>query len=183
MSLSTTRRLDHHPQPPPRRDPHPHPRRVHRRGGGGRRAASPGVPARVRALGVHLGGLELAGVGARGLGGALGAVRVGGVRPLALPSAVMKRLFLVMLVLGIGVSGEAREGFGFKKKAVDIQRTIPPATNAGARRVGLKVESERGADQDDARTLERYVSEHILNGGGTVADTKPEVTLDVVIDR
>ena len=95
----------------------------------------------------------------------------------------MKRLFLVMLVLGIGVSGEAREGFGFKKKAVDIQRTIPPATNAGARRVGLKVESERGADQDDARTLERYVSEHILNGGGTVADTKPEVTLDVVIDR
>jgi hypothetical protein len=95
----------------------------------------------------------------------------------------MKRLFLVMLVLGICVSGEAREGFGFKKKAVDIERTIPPATNAGARRVGLKVESERGADQDDARTLERYISEHILNGGGTVADAKPEVTLDIVIDR
>lgn len=95
----------------------------------------------------------------------------------------MKKLLTAVVVLAIGVSADAREGFGFKKKAVDIQRTVPPATNVGARRVGLKVESERGADQDDARTLERYISEHILNGGGTVAESKPEVTLNVVIDR
>lgn len=96
----------------------------------------------------------------------------------------MKRLLAVVLFAGIALSGEAREGFGFKKKAVDIQRTIPPATNAGARRVAVRVESERSSDEDDARTLQRYVTEHIVNGGGTVAEGgKPEVELNVAIDR
>ena len=95
----------------------------------------------------------------------------------------MKRLLAVLLLVGIGVSAEAREGFGFAKKAVDMTRTIPPATNAGARRVQLVVDSERGADQDDARTLQRYLTDHIVNGGGTVAESKPEVELNVAIDR
>ena len=96
----------------------------------------------------------------------------------------MKRLLLVFLVVGIALAADAREGFGFKKKAVDVMRTIPPATNAGARRVAVRVESERGADGDDARTLERYITEHIVDGGGTVAEGgKPEVELNVAIDR
>jgi hypothetical protein len=96
----------------------------------------------------------------------------------------MKRLLAVTLFVGIALSAEAREGFGFKKKAVDITRTIPPVTNAGARRVAIRVESERGADQDDARTLERYLTEHVVDGGGTVAEGgKPEVELNVAIDR
>jgi len=95
----------------------------------------------------------------------------------------MRKLAAVLAVLVIGVSAEAREGFGFKKKAVELDRTIPPATNAGARRVQVRVASERGADSDDARTLERYITEHILAGAGTVADSKPEVTLDVALDR
>ena len=95
----------------------------------------------------------------------------------------MKRLPAVTLLAAIALSAQAREGFGFKKKAVDIMRTIPPATNAGARRVAIKVDAERGADQDDARTLERYITEYIVNGGGTVAEAKPEVELDVAIDR
>ncbi|HEY0370433.1 MAG TPA: hypothetical protein VGD79_00420 [Thermoanaerobaculia bacterium] len=96
----------------------------------------------------------------------------------------MKRLLAVVLFAGVAVSAEAREGFGLMKKAVEFQRTIPPATNAGARRVAIRVESERSADQDDARTLERYVTEHIVNAGGTVAEGgKPEVEVDVAIDR
>jgi hypothetical protein len=95
----------------------------------------------------------------------------------------MKKLLAVTLFASIALSADAREGFGFKKKAVDIMRTIPPATNAGARRVAIRVESERGADQDDARTLERYVTEYIVNGGGTVAESKPEVELNIAIDR
>ncbi|MGZ5442496.1 MAG: hypothetical protein ACXW5U_13665 [Thermoanaerobaculia bacterium] len=96
----------------------------------------------------------------------------------------MKRLLAMTLFVGVALSAEAREGFGFSKKAVDIMRTIPPATNAGARRVAIRVESERGADQDDSRTLERYLTEHIVNGGGTVAEGgKPEVELNVAIDR
>jgi hypothetical protein len=96
----------------------------------------------------------------------------------------MKHLLAVTLFVSIALAAEAREGFGFKKKAVDIMRTIPPATNAGARRVAIRVDSDRGADQDDARTLGRYVTEHIVNGGGTVAEGgKPEVELNIAIDR
>jgi hypothetical protein len=95
----------------------------------------------------------------------------------------MKKLVAVLVVLAIGASAEAREGFGFKKKAVEFDQTIPPATNAGARRVQVMVESERGADRDDAATLQRYITEHILAGAGTVADSKPEVTLDIALDR
>jgi hypothetical protein len=96
----------------------------------------------------------------------------------------MKRLLILALSVGVALSAEGREGFGFKKKAVDILRTIPPATNAGARRVAVRVESERGSDEDDARTLERYITEHIVNGGGTVAESgKPDVELNVAIDR
>jgi hypothetical protein len=95
----------------------------------------------------------------------------------------MRKLAAVLVVLAIGVSAEAREGFGFKKKAVEFDRTIPPATNAGARRVQVKVESERGGERDDARTFERYITEHILAGSGTVADSKAEVNIDVELDR
>lgn len=95
----------------------------------------------------------------------------------------MKPVAAVLLVLAIGLSADAREGFGFKKKAVEFDRTIPPATNAGARRVQVVVESERGGERDDARTFERYITEHILAGAGTVADGKAEVNIDVDLDR
>ncbi|HEX6086711.1 MAG TPA: hypothetical protein VF266_19425 [Thermoanaerobaculia bacterium] len=95
----------------------------------------------------------------------------------------MRKLAAVLVVLAFGVCAEAREGFGFKKKAVEFDRTIPPATNAGARRVQIVVDTERGGERDDAATLERYITEHILAGAGTIADSKPEVTLDVALDR
>lgn len=96
----------------------------------------------------------------------------------------MRRLCAVAVVLALAVSAEGREGFGFIKKAVTINVTIPPLTNAGARRVAVAVDSERGSDDDDARTLARYITEHIVNGGGTVAEGgKPEVELNVAIDR
>lgn len=96
----------------------------------------------------------------------------------------MKRLLVLLLCAGAALSLEAREGFGFKKKAVEIMRVIPPATNAGARRVDVDVKAERGQDEDDARTLARYIGEHILSGSGTLADgAKPEVVVSVDIDR
>jgi len=96
----------------------------------------------------------------------------------------MRRLWVAALFVAIAMTSEAREGFGFAKKAVDFLRTIPPVTNAGARRVNVAVDAERGADRDDARTLTRYINEHILSGSGTLAEGgKPEVTVDVAIDR
>jgi hypothetical protein len=97
----------------------------------------------------------------------------------------MKRLFALLCVLVLAsASAHAREGFGFKKKAVDIMKTVPPALNSGARRVKVDVSSERGDNDDDARTLSRYVSDAILGGGGTLAESgKPEMTVTVEVAR
>lgn len=96
----------------------------------------------------------------------------------------MTRLLAVLLVLGLAVPGYAREGFGFYKKAVDMMRTVPPSTNAGARRVKVEVDADRGDVRDDAKTLERYITEHILSGSGTLADSgRPEVDVIVTLDR
>ena len=97
----------------------------------------------------------------------------------------MNRKFIALLIAAaVAVPALAREGFGFSKKAVSLTRTIPPATNAGARRVKINVTSDRGDAVDDAKTLNRYIGEAILGGAGTLADSgKPEVTVDVTLDR
>lgn len=96
----------------------------------------------------------------------------------------MKRVLFAALLVATAGTGEAREGFGFSKKAVTLMRTVPPLTNVGARRVSVVVEADRSADDDDARTLARYIGEHILSASGTLAEgARPEVTLNVGIGR
>jgi hypothetical protein len=96
----------------------------------------------------------------------------------------MRRLVVLLLAVGIALPLFAREGFGFKKKAVELARTIPPSTNAGARRVKVNVTSDRSDARDDAQTLTRYITEAILSGAGTLADSgRAEVTVDVSLDR
>lgn len=94
------------------------------------------------------------------------------------------RLIAVLIVTALAVPALAREGFGFAKKAVSLARTIPPSTNAGARRVKVTVTSDRSDARDDAQTMSRYISEAILAGAGSLADSgKPEVMIDVSLDR
>jgi hypothetical protein len=96
----------------------------------------------------------------------------------------MKRLVVLLSVLVLAAAAEAREGFGFNKKAATITRTIPPALNIGARRVKVDVASERGGDDDDAKTLTRYLSDLILGGSGTLAESgKPEITVNIDLGR
>jgi hypothetical protein len=96
----------------------------------------------------------------------------------------MKRLLLLLLMMAVALPLFAREGFGFAKKAVSMTRTIPPSTNAGARRVKVNVTSDRSDARDDAQTLSRYITDAILAGSGTLADSgRPEVTIDVSLDR
>lgn len=88
------------------------------------------------------------------------------------------------VILIAGSPALAREGFGFKKKAVEMTRTIPPSTNAGARRVDVTVTSEREDARDDAQTLSRHLSDAILTGAGTLAEGgRAEVTVEVTLDR
>jgi hypothetical protein len=69
----------------------------------------------------------------------------------------MRNAALPFLLLGLALPALGREGFGFSKKAVEMVRTIPPSTNAGARRVKVTVESDRSDAKDDAQTLNRYL--------------------------
>jgi hypothetical protein len=95
-----------------------------------------------------------------------------------------QRVIAMMIVIAAAVPALAREGFGMMKKAVTMSRTVPPSTNAGARRVKVTVKSDRGDARDDAQTLNRYIGEAILAGAGTLADSgRPEVTIDVELDR
>jgi hypothetical protein len=95
----------------------------------------------------------------------------------------MKRLLAVLLVAGLAVPALAREGFGFAKRAAEIVRTIPPSTNAGARRVKVTVNADRGDVRDDAQTLRKYITEAILAGAGTLAESKADVEVVVSLDR
>jgi hypothetical protein len=98
--------------------------------------------------------------------------------------AMKRPVIAVLLVAAVAFPAVAREGFGLMKKAVTMTRTVPPSSNAGARRVKVTVTSDRSDSRDDALTLNRYISEAILAGAGTLADSgKGEVMIDVSLDR
>ncbi len=94
---------------------------------------------------------------------------------------------LTLLLMGVALftsAAHAREGFGFAKKSITMNRTRPPALNVPARRVQVTASSERSRENDDAATLRRYTEEAILAGAGTLASNdKPETTIRLSLDR
>lgn len=100
---------------------------------------------------------------------------------------MVRKLALYLLAAGLCVSSDiaAREGFGFTKKAVQMNRTNPPLLTVGARRVKITSTSDRDGIRDDAATLKRYAEEFILTGGGTMATEKDkgDLRISVALDR
>lgn len=96
---------------------------------------------------------------------------------------------VLLLLTAIGVFSafdlHAREGFGFTKKAVIMNRLRPPVTTLGARRVKISATAERATNSDDATTMTRLVEEAILSGAGTVVGEKDkgDVQVKLVLDR
>lgn len=98
----------------------------------------------------------------------------------------MRKLALLLLAAAVFTSeASAREGFGFTKKAVSLNRTNPPTLDIGARRVKITATSDRAAEKDDAATLKRYAEELVLTGAGTVATEKDkgDVRISLAVDR
>lgn len=93
---------------------------------------------------------------------------------------------LAFLLMGLSVLAPVaygREGFGFTKKSITMNRTKPPALNTAARRVRVVASSDRRKEGEDAKTLERYAEDVILAGAGTIAEEKPEATVRLTLDR
>ena len=95
-----------------------------------------------------------------------------------------KIAFVLTGVALFAASAFAREGFGFSKKSITMNRTKPPALNTAARRVKVVASSERSKENEDAATLKRYIEEVILAGAGTLATSeKAEATVKLSVDR
>ncbi|HEV8659895.1 MAG TPA: hypothetical protein VGS96_14910 [Thermoanaerobaculia bacterium] len=95
-----------------------------------------------------------------------------------------KTAFLLAIAIGVFTTAEGREGFGFSKKSITMNRTKAPALNTPARRVKVTAASDRSKEADDAATLKRYTEEVLLAGAGTLATTdKPEITIKLAVDR
>ena len=97
----------------------------------------------------------------------------------------MRKLALVLLGVAVfASSAHGREGFGFAKKSITMNRTKAPALNTPARRVKVTASSDRTKETDDAASLKRYTEEVLLAGAGTLAtNDKPETTIKLTVDR
>ena len=91
--------------------------------------------------------------------------------------------FALSLIAVFAVRADAREGFGFSKKAVDMARTIPPGINIAGTRIGVIAGSDRSGDADDARTLGRHTEEAILEGDKRLSTAaSPEITVRLMLN-
>src|SRR5258705_293521 len=123
--------LEYPRQPHPRLPSPDHPRRELGRGDAGRPPAPQDVPVRIRTVGHHAGDVELDAQRAGWVGGAVagGGDRGAGHLAATLEShPMLKRIAATTLVLlACSAGASAREGFGFTKKAAEMNYTAPPA--------------------------------------------------------
>ncbi len=97
---------------------------------------------------------------------------------------MMKRIaLLAIFAAAIALSTFGREGFGFTKKAVEIQKTKPPAINITGTRVNVAVDSEHTRITDKAQTLRQYTEEAILAGKRLQAASPADVSVTLALDR
>jgi hypothetical protein len=90
-----------------------------------------------------------------------------------------KRIAATLFVSLICCAGaSAREGFGFTKKAAEMNVTLPPAINVAGTRVALSVKGERAHD------MERSIADLIERAGTALrVGTPADITVTVDVDR
>jgi hypothetical protein len=91
-------------------------------------------------------------------------------------------LFLASLAWPAVLS--AREGFGFTKKAAEMNVTSPPAINVSGTRASVKVRSDRSRVGSNAGDMERSIIDLINRAGTALRVASPaDIRIDVDLDR
>jgi hypothetical protein len=98
---------------------------------------------------------------------------------------MLKRIApLVILLVAVAVSAWGREGFGFTKKSVHLQKTKPPAINITGTRVNVAVDTERTRISGQAKVLRDSTEQAILAGNKDLqAAPQGDVNLTLALDR
>src|SRR5436190_20391703 len=89
---------------------------------------------------------------------------------------------LVSLICCVSVS--AREGFGFTKKAAEMNVIAPPAINVAGTRVSVNVKSDRSRVGSNTELMEKSIME-LIDGAGTAlrVGSPADIRIDVDLDR
>src|SRR5436309_10562456 len=88
---------------------------------------------------------------------------------------MLRKLAVAFLVVACCAPAYAREGFGFTKKAAEMNVTTPPALNVRGTRVALDIKGERGSDLEKSLT-------QIIEGAGTALHVASPADLVVTAD-
>jgi hypothetical protein len=94
-------------------------------------------------------------------------------------------LFLFPVIsLVAAVPAEAREGFGFTKRAVQMSLTRPPAVNVTGARLRVTAVSVRCEGSSDAQALEKLVAEAVVAGDARIAESEaPDLDIHLTLEH
>ncbi|MGZ7042684.1 MAG: hypothetical protein ACXVH7_12905, partial [Thermoanaerobaculia bacterium] len=93
--------------------------------------------------------------------------------------AVLSFVSMAMCVF----AAEAREGFGFSKRAVTMTRTIPPSLNVTATHVNVTARAERSSNSDDAQSLRKYTEDMLTSGSRFAVGNGGGVGVNLSLNR
>ncbi|MGZ7081331.1 MAG: hypothetical protein ACXVJT_18095, partial [Thermoanaerobaculia bacterium] len=99
---------------------------------------------------------------------------------------VMTRRIAVLSFVSMAMcvfAAEAREGFGFSKRAVTMTRTIPPSLNVTATHVNVTARAERSSNSDDAQSLRKYTEDMLTSGSRFAVGNGGGVGVNLSLNR
>jgi hypothetical protein len=89
-----------------------------------------------------------------------------------------------LISLVAAVSAQAREGFGFTKRAVQMTLTRPPAVNVTGARLRVTAVSARSDGGSDAQSLQKLVAEAIVAGDARIAESEaPDLDIHLTLEH
>src|SRR5258708_2057499 len=93
-------------------------------------------------------------------------------------------LFTMVPFLVCVLPAQAREGFGFTKRAVQMSRTRPPAVNVSGARLRVRAASVRDDDRSDAQSRQKLAADAVTAGDPRIAESvSPDLDVRLTLER